>query len=319
MGVLHTRPSAKSRYRRAGSTAVLVPALIVALSTGIASTAHAIQRTQSTGSQPRPALAATTKPAKPAKQAAVKTSPSKSQSPSKKSLTKPGAAKPLAAAKATKTVGNKKSTHVSRPVSRTTKVQRSRPSPRIATAKRSPKVVAKASRPSLQAVAKTRTLSNDPWQRAIEIERAKAEGCKDPEQSQARRIVLPDLFGAEEEKGEEVLNVATGLLGRPYRFGARGHAFDCSGFVAEVFEQVGVELPHSARDQFGFGDRIMRDELAPGDLVFFRTYRRGASHVGIYMGEDKFIHAASGIGVKISSLNEGYYSARYLGARRVEM
>jgi len=129
-----------------------------------------------------------------------------------------------------------------------------------------------------------------------------------------------DLDLLDDDKRYELLNHAVSLLGRPYRFGAAGgRAFDCSGFVQSVFGNVGVDLPHSAREQFDHGDVVRRGELVPGDLVFFRTYRRGASHVGIYMGEDKFIHAASRFGVRISSLNSDYYSARYLGARRLDI
>ncbi|MBI3782898.1 MAG: C40 family peptidase [Deltaproteobacteria bacterium] len=116
-----------------------------------------------------------------------------------------------------------------------------------------------------------------------------------------------------------VLDVAQQYLGRPYRFGSTAGSYDCSGFVRRVFAELGVELPHSAREQFDLGDRIRRDDLAPGDLVFFRTYRKGASHVGIYIAEDKFIHAATRGGqVQVDSLDQTYYASRYLGARRVD-
>jgi len=116
-----------------------------------------------------------------------------------------------------------------------------------------------------------------------------------------------------------VLDVAQQYLGRPYRFGSTQGSYDCSGFVRQVFAELGVDLPHSAREQFDLGDRISRDDLAPGDLVFFRTYRRGASHVGIYIADDKFIHAATRGGqIQVDSLDQSYYASRYLGARRVE-
>lgn len=116
-----------------------------------------------------------------------------------------------------------------------------------------------------------------------------------------------------------VLDVAAQYLGRPYRYGSSSSAFDCSGFVRRVFEEVGVDLPRSARDQFHHGDMVGRHELTAGDLVFFRTYRRDASHVGIYVGDDKFIHAARRGGqIQVDSLSERYYSTRYLGARRID-
>jgi len=136
----------------------------------------------------------------------------------------------------------------------------------------------------------------------------------------AQRARRPDKLTLPQGDGSPVLALAAEFLGRPYRFGAAGWAYDCSGFVRTVFGQLGIELPHSAREQFTVGDRVSRDALEPGDLVFFRTYRRTASHVGIYVGEDRFIHAATRGGqVQVDSLNHGYYARRYLGARRVDV
>jgi cell wall-associated NlpC family hydrolase len=136
----------------------------------------------------------------------------------------------------------------------------------------------------------------------------------------AHRASHPDKLALPQGDGSPVLALAAGFLGRPYRFGAAGWAYDCSGFVRTVFGRLGIDLPHSAREQFAIGDRISRDALEPGDLVFFRTYRRAASHVGIYVGEDRFIHAATRGGqVQVDSLNQIYYARRYLGARRLDM
>jgi cell wall-associated NlpC family hydrolase len=117
----------------------------------------------------------------------------------------------------------------------------------------------------------------------------------------------------------EILSIAARHLGTPYRFGgATESGFDCSGFVRNVFSEVGMQLPHSAREQFNMGERVASDDLQPGDLVFFRTYRRDASHVGIYVGDSLFIHAAShGKDVRVDSLDEAYYKAHWLGARRL--
>lgn len=135
----------------------------------------------------------------------------------------------------------------------------------------------------------------------------------------ARRAPDPDQLVVAQGDGSPVLQSAAEFLGRPYRFGSEGTAFDCSGFVRTVFARIGIELPHSAREQFSLGERVGRQDLEPGDLVFFRTYRRTASHVGIYVGDDKFVHAATRGGqVQVDSLNEAYYARRYLGARRVE-
>lgn len=109
-------------------------------------------------------------------------------------------------------------------------------------------------------------------------------------------------------------------LGIRYRWGAAGNgAFDCSGFVMTVFKQFGINLPHSAAGMFGYGKKVAKGDLQVGDVVFFATYTKGPSHVGIYIGNGKFIHASSGKhkGVTISSLSENYYSKRFLGAKRI--
>ncbi|MFN8628662.1 MAG: C40 family peptidase [Candidatus Binatia bacterium] len=136
----------------------------------------------------------------------------------------------------------------------------------------------------------------------------------------AKRPADPSKSIIPEGDGSPVLTYAARYLGRPYRFGADSGAFDCSGFVRAVFADVGIELPRSANEQFARGDRVARDELEPGDLVFFHTYRRYATHVGIYVGDGKFVHATTRGGqVQVDSLNEAYYVRRYLGARRLEI
>ena len=103
-------------------------------------------------------------------------------------------------------------------------------------------------------------------------------------------------------------------LGIPYVYGGSSPAgFDCSGFVMYVFGQVGVSLPHNAAAQYGYGLPVSRDQLQPGDLVFFN----GLGHVGIYIGGGQFIHSPhTGDVVKISSIS-GWYSSTWVGARRL--
>ena len=135
----------------------------------------------------------------------------------------------------------------------------------------------------------------------------------------ARRPPDPDQLVVAQGDGSPVLQSAAEFVGRPYHFGSEGRAFDCSGFVRRVFAKVGIDLPRSARDQYLVGERVAPDELEPGDLVFFHTSRRTVSHVGIYIGDDKFVHAATRGGqVQVDSLSESYYARRYLGARRLE-
>ncbi len=119
-----------------------------------------------------------------------------------------------------------------------------------------------------------------------------------------------------------VLN-AMGFMGIPYKWGgaAPETGFDCSGFVQYVVRQaVGVVLPRSSFDQIRQGVAIARDQLQPGDLVFFNTMRATASHVGIYIGENRFIHAPSrGKSVEIGDVTNVYWQARYDGARRLPL
>ncbi len=121
-------------------------------------------------------------------------------------------------------------------------------------------------------------------------------------------VLPPSQYGG-------VVGVAMKYLGTPYAWGgASPGGFDCSGFVAYVFSQVGVSLPHYSGAQFGYGTPVPRDQLQPGDLVFFD----GVGHVGVYIGGGQFIHAPhAGDVVKISSMDESWYAATYVGARRL--
>jgi cell wall-associated NlpC family hydrolase len=107
------------------------------------------------------------------------------------------------------------------------------------------------------------------------------------------------------------------FLGVPYAFGGTSaNGFDCSGYVQHVYALLGLQIPRTADAQYDAG-RSVRGTIVPGDLVFFQTYTAGPSHVGIYLGNDRFVHASSSRGVTVSSLHERYWSARYLGAKRI--
>lgn len=114
---------------------------------------------------------------------------------------------------------------------------------------------------------------------------------------------------------------ALAYLGTPYRTGGLSpqSGFDCSGLVAYVYQEgAGLALPRSTFDLSVLGESVERDALRPGDLVFYNTQQREYSHVGIYLGEDRFIHApASGGQVRVESLRADYWVRRYNGARRV--
>lgn len=119
-------------------------------------------------------------------------------------------------------------------------------------------------------------------------------------------------------KAEAIIKTAKRYIGVPYKFGGTTtKGFDCSGYVQFVFDQHGKNLPRTADIQFKAGKPAPRNQLQPGDLVFFTTYEPGPSHNGIYIGNGQFIHASSSRGVMISKLEETYWKPRYLGARRV--
>jgi cell wall-associated NlpC family hydrolase len=136
-------------------------------------------------------------------------------------------------------------------------------------------------------------------------------------------LVAPAVFAEEEQLPQErpgMVERALSWIGVRYRFGGQDEkkGFDCAGLVRRVFSAT-VDLPRTAAAQFRHGCQVPREELQPGDLVFFRnTYKRGISHVGIYIGGGEFVHAASRRrSVVVDKLSSPYYSARFAGGRRV--
>lgn len=136
----------------------------------------------------------------------------------------------------------------------------------------------------------------------------------------AKAAALPPFPSFREAApGRSPQETAQQYLGVPYRFGgADPRGFDCSGFVMYVFQRHGRKLPRTADLQFAAGKVVPQERLQPGDVVFFTTYAQGASHEGIYLGQDRFVHASSSRGVMTSALSEPYWKSRYLGARRLE-
>jgi cell wall-associated NlpC family hydrolase len=112
---------------------------------------------------------------------------------------------------------------------------------------------------------------------------------------------------------------AFSFLGTRYRFGGETRrGIDCSSFTQQVFRELDVDLPRTAREQYKLGDDVPPEALQRGDLLFFRTYARFPSHVGIYIGDRKMIHASSGSKrVVISTIDKSYYQKRFIGAKRI--
>ena len=123
-------------------------------------------------------------------------------------------------------------------------------------------------------------------------------------------------------KASELVVDAMGFLGVPYKRGGNTAetGFDCSGFVRAMYQQsIGLILPRRAEQQAAATQNIDRSELRPGDLVFFNTMRRTFSHVGIYVGEGRFIHSPKpGAQVRVENMSVSYWASRFDGARRVQ-
>lgn len=130
-----------------------------------------------------------------------------------------------------------------------------------------------------------------------------------------------DVSAQMQAKASDLVVNAMGFLGVPYRRGGNSFetGFDCSGFVKALFEQnMGLALPRKAEQQAAATLKIERTDLQPGDLVFFNTMRRAFSHVGIYVGNGKFIHSPKpGAEVRVEDMGVAYWNRRFDGARRV--
>ena len=128
-----------------------------------------------------------------------------------------------------------------------------------------------------------------------------------------------DAAGSGAAIAYSITGTALGLRGTPYRNGGSDPSgFDCSGLVRYVFAQHGIAVPRTVTEQFRAGHAVDRQQMSAGDLVFFSTVAPGATHVGISIGGDEFVHAPSGSGeVRVERLSAAYWSTRFVGARRV--
>ena len=119
-------------------------------------------------------------------------------------------------------------------------------------------------------------------------------------------------------QGAQIVATGKKYLGVPYVFGGTTPSgFDCSGFLQYVFKQNGFDIPRLADEQYRLGKASKVSQLEPGDLVFFSTYEEGASHCGIYVGDNNFMHASSSKGIRVDSLSNEYWKPRFIGARKI--
>ncbi|MDE2414993.1 MAG: C40 family peptidase [Comamonadaceae bacterium] len=134
-------------------------------------------------------------------------------------------------------------------------------------------------------------------------------------------VQLQEMRHSVADRASNLISTAMGFIGVPYRRGGNSveTGFDCSGFVRAIYEQAkGMVLPRRANEQAAATEVIDKKDLQPGDLVFFNTMRRAFSHVGIYLGDGKFIHAPrSGAQVRVEDMGASYWQRRFNGARRV--
>jgi len=154
-----------------------------------------------------------------------------------------------------------------------------------------------------------------------------AKNKKDPlalQLKHLKHVKLSEIKKLTFEDGEisgrymSVLRTAKSFLGLKYRYGGEGKdGIDCSAFVQKVYREHGKTLPRTSREQYRCGRAVNRNELKPGDLVFFSDGNKTIGHVGIYLGHNKFIHASSGAHkVTITDLDKAYYKKHFMGGRR---
>ena len=129
----------------------------------------------------------------------------------------------------------------------------------------------------------------------------------------------PEALNGTSSLAQKIIATAKQYLGVPYLWGgSTPSGFDCSGFVQYVLGRHGISIPRTSKEQWTVGASVSKNQLQPGDLVFFaNTYTTGISHLGIYIGNNQFIHASSSKGVTITDLSNSYWAARYYGAKRV--
>ena len=150
------------------------------------------------------------------------------------------------------------------------------------------------------------------------LQSALASEPSQPQLESGSSLSSLDEYGS---AAEQLVDQALDYLGVRYRSGGTSPetGLDCSGLVLNVFRNaIGFDLPRTAAEMSRMGDKIGRKDLKPGDLVFFNTMRRAFSHVGIYLGDGKFVHAPSSGGkVRVEAIATGYWSKRFNGARRL--
>ncbi len=132
-------------------------------------------------------------------------------------------------------------------------------------------------------------------------------------------IGIFSVFATALASTDNIVLTALTYMERPYQFGANDiYRMDCSAFVQRVFEINGIRLPRNTKEQALVGVPVNLSEIRPGDLLFFTTYRKGPSHVGIYIGNGKMVHASERKGITIDRIDDPYWQRRFLFAKRID-
>lgn len=131
-------------------------------------------------------------------------------------------------------------------------------------------------------------------------------------------ILLSSFSASSVSASESLSDKVNEYIGVPYKWGGTTKSgMDCSGFILAVVDHFNINLPRVSRDQAKAGILVSRNDLRPGDLVFFNTFGTGISHAGIYVGNGNFAHSSSSKGVRISPMDQGYFKDKYVTARRI--
>lgn len=169
-----------------------------------------------------------------------------------------------------------------------------------------------------KAIKESLTTLHDSEENKLEIELEQEEISEENNlvENKKEQIEAPKQVRVEKSNLSGVVQTARSLLGSPYAWGGTSpNGFDCSGFVQFVFESSGVTIPRTVSDIWNFSKLV--DSPSVGDLVFFETYQPGPSHLGIYIGDNQFIHAGSSRGVEVSDLSTPYWNDRFLGGKKI--